>query len=251
MEMNEIWSARRIGVEHPIWFRNLKEVHALTLAWLGAIETGRPSHLLARGMEANRVNEDVVASLWMLDALDNPDEDAALRSLLDDLSVNDSLARLDRAVWTAQAWTLARFMDRAPDKDKTAVLNQLEQEAWKRGLECGTRRWPVLAESLKNDMRSLLLAAREAPWAARPGVLPYLVVRALPQEAEVELLACPHRCDWIEISGAPTTADRLCGLHEHWMRGFVYHLNTKLLIERLPVSPAGRCRQRWRWAGAS
>lgn len=252
------WYTRRATTRHHLWFRNLTDLHAITLEWLKELRHDRPAHFLPRGM-----SENISENLWMLDQLasqfpssEGGSEIRGLDSLLDDTSPDDLLGRLEHTVWAVQGWTLSGILDqisKSSPEDRSAVMNQLEQSSWRAGRDCASRRWPLLSETSRRDLRGLLSAFHDSPLHGHPDHRSWIERRALNQEAEIELCACPHQCPYAEIS---EIADALCDLHAHWARGFAYTLNDRVSIEhrmgeRRIGGRASRCIQRLHQSPAS
>ncbi len=98
------WNSRPITHKHRTWFKNLTEINEITSAWVSELKIERPSHSIARGLP-----REATQDLWMVD---NLGADGTLESLLDDTATEDLLSRLERTVWSVQAWTL-RFVAKA------------------------------------------------------------------------------------------------------------------------------------------
>jgi len=226
------WHLPSSTTKHTIWFRNLADFHELTLAWLKELQIERAPHLLPR-THAVIPTQD----LWMLDSL----VETKMDTFLDDTTPSDMLGRLEHTVWTVQGWTLLSLMERAGPAESQSLLNVLESTAWKLGRKVGQRRWEGLADSGKQDLRSLVLALADSPFfggtRSWDGIL---VRRATASEMLIELHRCPHHASQPEVLAC---ADPLCQLHTHWIRGFIYSLNSEVRIEIQKQEP--RCVQRW------
>ena len=228
------WHQRSPVTEHYQWFRNLVELHELTKAWLTEVQIDRPSYFLTRGF-SRRVGEN----LWMLESL----SEKKMEDFLDDTHPNDMLARLDHAVWAVQAWTLTHFQIHCPPGDRESLSSLFEQLSWKAGRKCAQTRWKNLISTRPNpslDLKTILLALHDSPFAGYPQKNPFLIQRALTQEITLELFCCPHQQKYHEVG---VVADRLCELHWHWLRGYAYGLNSKTSGELKKSSP--RCIQHW------
>lgn len=226
------WHQRIPSTEHYQWFKNLVDFHELTTALLKEVQAERPSHLMNRGISAA-----VSENLWMLDSL----AEADLEKFLDDTSPEDMLGRLEQTVWAVQAWTLTHLYGKSTSTSHRAPLDHtLEQVAWKLGRSASELRWKNLAQKGAQDLRDILLALNDSPFLGYPNGRGFLVKRALSQEIQVELQACPHQIHYAE---AKPVADRLCRFHSHWMRGYAYALNQRVSLEHLVRTP--RCTQRW------
>lgn len=250
------WHSRIPSNQNQIWFRNLIDLHQLTLSWLKAVNREQPAHFIPRGVQPN---PDVSSSLWMLDLLGSEglDPSTELDNLMDDTSPEDVLARLDRTVWAVQSWTLNKLLRPAKESEAQAprlsqvrsaelpradlaTMNALEQNSWKCGREVCAQRWPGLQEDVRVDLRGVLSAFRDTP-LNRSGIREgFLVKRATERQVEIHLLHCPHQTPYEEVS---PMADHLCALHAHWIRGYLYSINTKITVES--DRRGERCEQRW------
>jgi len=229
------WHLRLPSTEHYQWFKNLVDLHELTTDWLKEVQTDRPSHYLTRGL-----SPEVTENLWMLESLSKTE----MERLLDDTQLDDMLGRLEQTVWAFQSWTLTNLYGRTtPSSTRNALDSLLEQCSWKLGRACVETRWPDLALKGKQDLRDILLALNDSPFAGYPQGDGFLVRRAIGSEIQIELRSCPHQIHYQEVK---SVADRLCRLHSHWMRGFAYALNNRVSVEHVVQSP--RCIQRWFFA---
>jgi hypothetical protein len=235
------WHLRRATTHHHLWYRNLIELHGLTTSWLREADLQPSAHALSRGITQS---PEIAETLWMLDSIA---EEAGrtrdgLESLLDDTSPEDVLGRLERTVWAVHALTAFNILDRAKSEDRAAVMNQLEQTAWRAGRECALVRWPHLPEEVRQDLRGVLAAYRNSPFGGSQSREPLLVRRSVARELSLELLSCPHRSPYIEVQ---SVSDALCLLHAHFARGYAYSLNTRISIEHANGGEGRRCQQRW------
>lgn len=230
----EPWHQRLPAAEHYQWFKNLVELHELTNSWLTEVKLEYSEHSMNRGF-SKRVTEN----LWMLDSL----EERRLEDFLDDTSPEDVLGRLEHAVWAAQAWTLTHFQLQTADEDRKALDSLLEQLCWKAGRACAQKRWKTLIPKEAEpgvDLRDLILAFQDSPCSGTPHREPFLIRRSVKEQVDLELLNCPHRMPFHEVS---TLADRLCELHWHFLKGYAYALNSRTGTESKIEKP--RCLHRW------
>lgn len=234
------WSIRRAWTQHHLWYRNLRDLHGLTLAWLRRIGMERPSGFLRRGL-----GEEISETLWSLERMEGGDP---LESLLDDTAPEDLLSRMERAVHVVQGGTLASLLERAAPKDEGSLRDALAESSREAGRECAQGRWGGLPSEARADLRGLLAAYRDSPLAGRPIDDPLLVRRATARELELELRSCPHQSAHAEVR---SVAGELCALHAHWTRGFAETLAAGARVEHVPVGVAAgaaartRCEQRW------
>jgi hypothetical protein len=227
------WHLRRVTAKHEHWFRGLVDWHELTRAWVGELAPSENPRSLyvSRGFD-HRVSEN----LWMLESL----ADARLEALLDDTYPEDTLARLERTVWAAQAYTLMTLLERSREEDQPAVYSKLESVSWKQGIACAGRRWPHGIGGGAPDLRTLWLALGASPFVPSTLEESFLVRRVVRAEARLELRRCPHRQPYEEVR---PVADLLCRLHAQFLRGFLYALCPPVAVESEIAEP--RCRQDW------
>jgi hypothetical protein len=198
--------------------------------------------------------------------LENPSE-RGLEALLDDTSVEDVLARLERTIWAAQAYTLSQLLERTPAEERSVLDSILEQISWRLGRNFSERRWAKLSEDSRKNLRRLLLAFGDTPFGSVPFGSAneghsFLLLRATEHEAKIELHHCPHQSSYSEVL---TIADELCAIHHHWIRGFAYGLHNRLQVahergpersekkvpersEKKDKEETCRCGQRWYFA---
>jgi hypothetical protein len=229
------WNTRSVTHKHHAWFRNLTELNEITSSWVSELKLERPSHAMARGLP-----REATQDLWMID---NLGEDGSLESLLDDTRTSDLLQRLERTVWSVQAWTFMHLMDRTKAPERPALEAMLSQTAWKLGRKSAESRWQGMPGDTRSDLRAMFFALNDSPFTGshqRTVLDQYLVTRAVASELRLELLHCPHRMDMSEISPA---ADSLCRIQADLLRGFVYGLNSRIGIDHTIARP--HCQQRW------
>jgi hypothetical protein len=236
-------------MKHHQWFARLISLNELTQAWLTELRIERPQHVLSRGL-----SPEIARNLWMLEILSGTGANATtkgarttsaiLDSLLDDTAPEDILGRLEQTVWSVQAWTLMSCVEKAPAETRQALESILEQSSWKLGRRVGEMTWPDLPPTARQDLRGLLLAL--SPNMIIGSGDDFLLRRCVANEVQVELRACPHHSRFPETR---PVADLLCRLHMHWMRGFVYALNSRVTVEHSsPSKKKGAstlCLQRW------
>lgn len=234
------WHIRRATHRHYRWYENILDLHALTRSWLSELNAERPAHLLAPA-----VAPEIRDSLRKLERVAQSAAPAgeSLESLLDDTSPDDLLMRLEHAVHLVQAITLRSMLDRVESASARSLTGQLEQASWRTGRDCAARRWPTLARAPVEDLHGVVAATRGNPFHGSGDSDPLLVQRLVSHELRAELRACPHQSP---IPATRAVADELCALHAHWLRGFSYALNSRVVIEHFPApEPGARCRQRW------
>lgn len=238
------WHVRNLATQHLVKFRNILDLHALTLEWLKELELKGHKQLIERGVE-KKLSE----TLWFLEPLTEiiPTDDKAnteklLQSLLDDTAPDDLLNRMDRTVNIVQSWVLSALFKRVSEDDRITLRSQLEQSSWLAGRRCAEERWPQLTRNTRNTMKGIFSAFLNTPISGVPEAQHLLVRRLISTELHLEFLVCPHRSSFEEVK---LLADELCSLYTHWMRGFAYAINTKIFIEYLPGNDRSRCEQKW------
>lgn len=227
------WHERRATHRHFRWYRNLRDLHELTLGWISETETQRSPHEMERGLP-----KEVTDSLWLLDTFPETDLDR----LMDDTQPDDVLGRLTRTVWAFQASTLASLQERTTSPQERRILDSvLEQGAWKLGRHVAETRWGGLTAAERANLKSLIGTLRDTPFGTLPEGDALLVKRATANEARVQFLACAHRFPMPEVHGV---ADDLCRIHLHWMQGFAYGLNPAISVTNEKCSQSWVLRQR-------
>jgi hypothetical protein len=226
------WHLRLPTTEHFQWFKNLVTLHELTLAWLQELRLDPSLEPYTRGL-----NPQVSENLWMLNQLSKKN----MSDILDDTLPEDLLGRLEHCIWAVQASTLQILAGKNSENySNPQKENSLEQISWKFGIAAVEARWPELVRKGCKDLRDILLAMNDSPFAGYPRGGGFLVRRAIQTEIQLELRACPHQSHYYEVK---SVADHLCRLHAYWIRGFAHALNKKVQIEHVVQSP--RCLQRW------
>ncbi len=225
------WHLRLPTTKHYQWYQNLVDRHRLTESWLKEIQSERPSHLLTRGLRPEIQN-----SLWFLESLPQIE----LTEITDDTSVEQQLSRLEHTIWSAQAWTLNALMTRTPSINQEALHTLLEQISWKMGKASFESRWKLFKNKNDSDLRKIISFLKDSPLSGYPKKNGFLIQRAISTEVQIQLHYCPHQIRHIETK---PIADRLCQLHSHWMRGFIYEINSQASVELSIQAP--RCTQRW------
>jgi hypothetical protein len=244
--MSTDWHLRLPTTEHYQWFKNLVDLHALTLQCVQAAEeeSSTCNVNVTRGL-----TQEVAENLWMLDSL----IETQLDDLLDDTHPSDLLGRLEHAVWANQALKLNHRIAKTTAAKREALESTLDQSSFQLGQLTGQKRWENSAFALRIprstplQLRELLLAIHDSPFAGYPrcsGSSGFLIKRSTETELQIELQLCPHRQHYPEVK---PSVDRLCRLHSQWMRGFIVgihpNVGPNIQIEHWIRSP--RCIQRW------
>lgn len=231
------------------------DLQKLTLSWLRAMDVDRPSHFLGATVapaarEAIRDLERAADLALHADSEPAPHQSSALDRLLDDTTPEDLLGRIENSVRTLQGWTLRSIMDHVKPAERLTWLGNLEQSSWNSGRESAFRRWADVDAAEFADLRRVIDAFRESALGSGPGHEDFLLIRATRAEAWIDFRACPHRHP---NAATLLAADALCGLHAHWIRGYLYALNPRILLEPRPTpdrkggapAPGAYCAQRW------
>lgn len=234
---SEGWHRRVPTAEDRQRFKNIASIHAVTRSWLNEITPERQTHALSR-IEAPGIQEN----LWLLEGLSDTHSPAALDTLLDDSSPNELLDRMERTAWIVQAWTLSSLFEKTPAGEKPALMNILAQSSWKCGRECAQQRWSRFPVKDRGDLRALLTAFLDSPICQTPSKKSLLVQRVTRESCQVDLLSCPHTSQYPEVK---SLCDSLCELQSHWMRGFLYALNTQVHVDYQPGEKQTRCSHHW------
>ena len=172
----------------------------------------------------------------MLDLLAHPQ----LESFLIEHPCEEILPRLEKVIWITQSW-LVQHLFEALASDANSLRSTLEQESWRLGKECATRRWgPFITSRKKISLPEVALAFYNSPFSHYPHSDPFLVERSTHSQAWLTRSYCPHLSPF---RGVLEVADELCSLHTHGMRGFAFALQPSLQMEH--PHPKRTCIQRW------
>lgn len=229
------WSDRQSTVSHALWFRNIVDSHQITRAWIAELKIEPAKYFME--LSINPELRDSVTQLERVYGMEDPI--SALGKLQDDTLPEDLLRRLESAALTLQVVTLQK-LDGPRD-----LHERLERICFNEGRACAQRRWPSLPQETANDMRGLYSVLCGHPLVGEPGREPFLVTRLTRLEARVELFFCPHQSRHSSVTGVATA---LCELQAHWLRGFLYGLNSRTVLQhrcRDGHDGYSRCVQRW------
>lgn len=230
------WHTRLATHEHGRWFSRLAMIHELTHLWITELKMDKKPDI-SRGLSPS-----IVENLWMLDSLENSEVDA----FLDDTHPEDVLGRLENTVWAAQAYTVRKFFENASSSEQPALMNVLEQTAWRFGRKIGETRWATsVGQTIPaDDLRVQTFACADIPFLQKgPQHETILTRRAVRDEVQMEFLMCAHQIGYPDV--APE-ADRLCRLHAQWIRGFAYGMNHRISVETFHKGGSNaRCGQIW------
>lgn len=234
------WHVRSPTTEHYQWFRNLGDLHALTVSWMKELH---PDESPDAAFKLTRVQTPGLEQmLERLNAFTHEQIQPSLDELLGERTPNELLKELEKIVCSIQAWTLSNILEKTDEAELEPLANLLERSSFEAGRRACEQRWKSLPETQTSDIRSILTLCRDSPFAGFPHLDAFLIQRATEREMRVELLQCPHQSPYWEVREC---ADDLCALQVHWIRGFTYGLNTRTLIEHDMGSESKRCIQRW------
>jgi len=237
------WSTRNPSTTHYRWFKNLAELHRLSLTWQDDLKLNMDEVIAPLKKE---ISPDLQSKLWILDCLTNGQADQEFDSLLCEQNPDELLIELEELVWTIQTWTIRQAIDQDVNNEVKKIRkvqkNLLEQSAWKAGRRCAITRWNTPQNQSVWDLRGVLSAIHDSPLSGCPSRKSFLVVRALLDELRLEMLACPHQSPFEPVR---SVADETCSLHWHWIRGFAYGMNHSIIVEYQPLEAKTRCRLRF------
>jgi hypothetical protein len=241
---NTLWHEPRPSLEHYQWFQNLIDFQKISQNWLKDLRLDKPNlpHHLKRA-----VSPKIRDRFFDLGVALTPQSIDQLHEVLDDAHPFEFLSRLEHTVWSFQAWTLRNIFENTLPEEKEAVRNLLEQSAWKSGRTCAEERWMGFSNQSAQDLTQILGTFLNCPLWNSSQSNPFLTRRVLPNLIEIELFHCPHQTPYLEVE---PSSHELCHLHSHWIRGFIYSLNTKVIVEHTVRSSEeidSRCYQRWRF----
>lgn len=230
------WDQRIATHYHYHWYENLLDLHQLTSAWLKDLDLERPSWFTGP-----HVSPRIRDTIGRFEKAAGPEHKIeSLETLLDDTLPEDLLGRFNETVETVQAWVLQSSLDQATSTNKDFLLSRMGQASWRAGRECSIKRWKEPSRQGMDDLRGVLASFKTSPILGFPSEDGLLVCRATSSEIILELRACPHQSSNPAVH---RVADELCQLQSHWIRGFVYPLNSKICVDH---SRTGNiCSQRW------
>lgn len=231
--LGQVWNERHLSYTHLKWFKNLLEHHSLTKKWLkdlesaGKVTSGRIDRITDPGLQREAERLEKWSHAVPADIV---------RDIIDE-TPKEFLFRIEHSVWVIQSWTLRMLVDSSHKEERQALKTLLERSSFEAGVTCSRERWPKLDLSARVDLRAVFSCVQDSPFSSYPRGGAFLVRRAIPNELDVELLACPHKSTYQEPR---EIADWLCPLHAEWLRGYVYAINSTALIQW-----NGPCRMSW------
>ena len=238
------WTERFPDTKELLWFQNLQDLHALTREWVAELKSGTLSELVLKSVPPAFSRE---ADDWIFDLEKWENPETPLRDLVNDLSVTDYLASLERAIKQAQAWVLATGVQGNAEERKI-TLSRLEQASWRMGRSVGERRWLKHAGKLNwADLKVVFLTTLESALHPNQGLEAYLFHRLTENSISLELLDCAHTHGEYRHPLFPFSSE-LCALHSHFLKGFLYSLSPTIQLEHIMAdkySSSARCRQTW------
>lgn len=233
------WSLRRPTHQHYQWFQNLIDLHALTKSWLSQLD----AHGKEQGKLLRIIPPEVRRKLEILESLIQASRPADLEILLDSAYPEELLTKLELSIWTVQAWSIQHVQEVTQETEKDALKNLFEQTAWSAGRSCAQQRWVNFPVDARNDLQALFHAVENSPLAGYPHENFAIVRRSTPTSLELEWMEYPHHKKTTELE---LTSSKIFHFHTHWIRGFLYHLNTKIVVD-LKDFGDGHFSQTWRF----
>lgn len=228
--MNENpWNLRRPNLDHFREFRQLLDLQDLTRTWLAALERELPG--LPKALSTDLNLAALLESISILDRVagESFDSDSSreLDDYLDDQLPSELLASLERKVWAVHAWTLIKIGEEESTENRDVLSAILRQSSWGAGREASRKRWEIFPDEWSGDLRALFTAAMDSPFLKPFPTPSFVVKRSLPDEIELLLLRNPYLSEFQEVLDV---APKLLPLHEEWLRGFLFHLNSKIKV---------------------
>lgn len=218
------WIDRTPTHEQYIAFCNLMDLHRMTLSWVKSVAEGTlnlPDHL-------SRVSSPgIKLTLEQLDQLSHDDLPTSFEEILKEWDPEDLIPALDRIVKSLQAWIIQGLMDRTPQSDHESLINILENSSFSSGSQIAELRW---GENLKIKSFTLDQAYNAFLYSplgkgSQKGFL--LERRKSTQTIEIETNLLPLHSAYWEIKAVAPLITRL---HLQWIRGFMYKLNSQILV---------------------
>lgn len=220
------WMDRTPKHEHYQNFRNLADLHRMTLSWVESVAQGSlnlPDHLL-------RVSSPGIRqTLEQLSVLSQEALPITFEEILKEWDPEELIPTFDRIVKSLQAWVLQGLLDRTPTNEHESLMGVLENTSFDSGQKLAETRWKALLE--KNPTFTLKEAYQawlESPLGLPPGKQNLLLMRRqATDEIRVESFLLPLHSPYWEIK---PIAKELTRLHLQWIRGFLYRLNSQILV---------------------
>lgn len=218
------WIDRSPTHEQYITFCNLIDLHRMTLGWVHAIAEGTvtlPDHL-------SRVSSPgIKQTLEQLDQLGSEDLPTSFDEILKEWDPEDLIPALDRIVKSLQAWILQGLLDRTPPSEHESLINLLENSSFNSGLSIAESRWRESIQKKPFTIEQSYQAFLSSPvgLGGQKGFL--LERRKSKNEVEIEAGFLPLHSPYWEIKAVAPLVTRL---HLQWIRGFMYKLNSQILV---------------------
>ncbi len=228
------WHLQIPTAEHEQWFKNLIDLHQLTIEW-SALATHwiRPQemHSFRSSPEFSQgfVEKFLQSTPLSLSEL--------LR--LDNLYPTQTLQRFEHSIWLMQAKMLQFLYEKISDQ-RPLLDRVLEQTARKLGETIAQARWKKQANLRSNNLEALYFSLHDSPFSGYPHSSGLFIRRAVISQIQIEFQFCPHQ---IQSQPIQQVADDLCRLHGQWIQGFTHALNPHVQIQSRIQKP--RCIQIW------
>ncbi|MCM0606447.1 MAG: hypothetical protein KA715_10185 [Xanthomonadaceae bacterium] len=224
------WIDRSPTHEQYIAFCNLMDLHRMTLNWVKSVAEGTlslPDHL-------SRVSSPgIKLTLEQLDQLSEDDLPTSFDEILKEWDPEDLIPTLDRIVKSMQAWILQGLIDRTQQSDHESLINILENSSFTSGSTIAQTRW---AENIKSKPFTLDQAYNAFLYSplGKSGQKGFLLERRKStQTIEIETNILPLHSAYWEIKAVAPLVTRL---HLQWMRGFMYRLNSQILVSEFDTN---------------
>jgi hypothetical protein len=216
--LQSAWHERIPLLEEERRYENLLYLHYLTCAWTDVLTANAPKE----DFRLERfVPPDLTQDLWLLEKLRFDRLPPDLERIVDETSVKETLDHLEKFFWSIQIALLDNVAKNIQDElQKNLVFGRLETASFGEGRRRAKELWS--AQIPLQNAKHAWIPLSSGPFGA------WLLLRA--SDGDLELL-------W---KGAPISrpevapflqATRLQTLHEEWVRGFLYGLDSQMRIE--------------------
>ena len=196
--MKTPWHLQKMNVEEERWWKNLQALHQINVAW--DFERAQP---LSEALKIEKI------------FLSRP--------------INTRLHELEREIWILQS----EIAEKSP---KEKLLEQIYQE----GEVFFRKRWEGLNTQKilqLEDIREMLFALQDSPFAGYPHKESFFVQRATQKELQLHRRICPHGNPYLK------NPSLLCKLQGNWMLGFMKAMNPSIKLHQEEKKPF--CEQIW------
>lgn len=237
------WHLWQPTPEHSNRIRHLVDLNELTTSWLSRIKNKQNlgpyqlQRVFSPGADEN---------LNMLEKLTHALVPTHMNAILNDLSPENFIEKLESTIWSTQMWSLNRIYHDTPLEEHAALKNELCTSSFMCGKNASLEKWPHFPFDAREDLKAILSSLRDTPFSGYPHGSSFLLRKSSKNHICIELLSCPHQQKTIPIENS--AADDLCLFQMHWIRGFIYEINTQITFEYLKnstQSTRGHCIYNW------